>query len=225
VFVIGREMPHVFRCDRLHYTSQQEVESVSVFFDESYAGTAFWETEELQAIREWLTNAACGFALEGTTRQQAGELLEKLIPLQGIEKLIAGFTLLRLVGESEELSPLSLQTEKDFLKKLLDERMSRIISYTLRESHRAISVQEVAELVSLTPSAFCRFFKLRTRKTYITFLNEIRIGRACILLLTTSKSIGEICHETGFNNLSHFNEYFRRSKGVSPKSYRGASKG
>lgn len=222
VFVMGRGMPHVFRCDRQYYATGQGVESVSVFFDESYAGTAFWETDELQTTREWLASAERGFALEGSTRQQAGAMLQELSLLGGINKLIAGFTLLSVVVESQELRPLSLQLGKDFSKGLMDERMSRIISYTFRESHRPISIEEVAELVSLTPSAFCRFFKLRTRKTYITFLNEIRIGHACRLLLTTTEPIGEICQETGFNNLSHFNVYFRRSKKLSPKLYREA---
>ncbi|MPR32745.1 helix-turn-helix domain-containing protein [Cytophagaceae bacterium SJW1-29] len=221
VFVIDRDMPHVFRCDSHYYTSDQGVESVSVFFDESYAGTVFWEAHELQAIREWLAGAKRGFRLEGTSRQKAGSLLRELIRLQGIEKLIGGFTLLKSMSESEDLIPLSLQVGKDFSKGILDERMSRIIGFTFRESHRPITIDEVASLVALTPSAFCRFFKLRTRKTYVTFLNEIRIRHACRLLLTTSKPIGEICQETGFHNLSHFNEYFRRAKGMSPKAYRG----
>ena len=225
VFVIGREMPHVFRCDIEYYTPTFAVESVSVFFDESYAGTAFWETDELRGTRTWLTGAGCGFTLFGTTGQQAGRMLRELIQVQGIEKLILGFTLLKLVSESEELSPLSLQVGKDFSKGLLDERMSRIISFTFKESHRPISIDEVAGLVSLTPSAFCRIFKLRTRKTYLTFLNEIRIGHACRLLLTTDMPIGEICQETGFNNLSHFNDFFRRFKGTNPKAYRGAVHG
>ena len=225
VFVMGRKLPHVLRCDSLFYTSDQEVESVSVYFDESYAGAAFWETDELLAVRAWLAGAGGGFVLSGDAAHQAGELLQQLVHMQGIEKLIAGLNLLKLASESGELSPLSLQAGKDFSKGLLDERMSRIIGFTFRESHRPISVDEVAGLVALSPSAFCRFFKLRTRKTYVTFLNEIRIGHACRLLLTTTQPIGEICQETGFNNLSHFNEYFRRFKGSSPKSYRHTSGG
>lgn len=225
VFVMGRELPHVLRCDSLYYTSDQGVESISVYFDESYAGAAFWETDELRAVRAWLAGAGKGFVLEGRTAQKAGELLRQLVLVQGIAKLIAGLNLLKSVSESGELSPLSLQVGKDFSKALLDERMSRIIGFTFRESHRPISVDEVAGLVALSSSAFCRFFKLRTRKTYVTFLNEIRIGHACRLLLTTTKPIGDICQETGFNNLSHFNEYFRRFKGLSPKSYRNSSGG
>lgn len=225
VFVMGRELPHVLRCDSLYYTSDQKVESISVYFDESYAGAAFWETDELLAVRAWLAGAGGGFVLSGDTAHQAGELLQQLVHMQGIEKLIAGLNLLKLASESGELSPLSLQAGKGFSKGLLDERMSRIIGFTFRESHRPISVEEVAGLVALSPSAFCRFFKLRTRKTYVTFLNEIRIGHACRLLLTTTRPIGEICQETGFNNLSHFNEYFRRFKGSSPKSYRYTSGG
>lgn len=225
VFVMGRELAHVLRCDSLYYTSDQEAESVSVYFDESYAGAAFWETDELRDVRAWLAGAGGGFVLEGRTAQKARELLQKLVLLQGIEKLISGLDLLKVVSKSEELSPLSLQAGKDFSKALLDERMSRIISFTFRESHRPISVDEVAGLVALSPSAFCRFFKLRTRKTYVTFLNEIRIGHTCRLLLTTTKPIGDICQETGFNNLSHFNEYFRRFKGINPKAYRNSSAG
>ena len=225
VFVMGRELPHVLRCDSLYYTSDRMVESISVYFDESYAGAAFWETDELRAVRAWLARAGGGFACRGSTAERAAELLQQLVFFQGIEKLITGLSLLKVVSESEELSPLSLQAGKDFSKALLDERMSRIISFTFRESHRPISVEEVAGLVALSPSALCRFFKLRTRKTYVTFLNEIRIGHACRLLLTTTKPIGEICQETGFNNLSHFNEHFRRFKGISPKAYRNASEG
>lgn len=222
VFVMGRELPHVLRCDSPYYTSDQEVESVSVYFDESYAGAAFWETDELRTVRAWLAGAGGGFSLGEDTAHRAGELLQQMVFSQGIKKLITGLSLLQVVSESDKLSPLSLQAGKDFSKALLDERMSRIISFTFRESHRPVSVDEVAGLVALSPSAFCRFFKLRTRKTYITFLNEIRIGHACRLLLTTTKPIGEICQETGFNNLSHFNEYFRRFKGLSPKAYRNS---
>ncbi|TDB65182.1 helix-turn-helix transcriptional regulator [Arundinibacter roseus] len=220
VFMIGKQLPHVFRCDRRFYESPEEVESISVFFDESYAGTDFWETAELQLTREWLQRLGQGGRLTEPSRTQAASYLQNLANLQGLDKLIEGFRLLKYMEESTDSEPLSVQEGGQFSKELLGDRMNKIVSFTFHESHRAISIEEVADLVALTPSAFCRFFKLRTRKTYFTFLNEIRISHACRLLLTTDWPVGTICMESGFSNLSHFNVSFRKSTGVTPKAYR-----
>jgi AraC-like DNA-binding protein len=71
----------------------------------------------------------------------------------------------------------------------------------------------------MTPSSFCKYFKKRTTKTYLGFLNEIRIGHACKLLMEDRMSIAGVCYESGFNNVSHFNEQFRKVKGMTPGQY------
>jgi len=75
-------------------------------------------------------------------------------------------------------------------------------------------------MANRSPAAFCRFFKKRTRKTYITFLNEVRIQEACSLLLKPDLNISEICFQTGFNNISNFNRQFKKITGFTPKGYR-----
>jgi AraC-like DNA-binding protein len=68
--------------------------------------------------------------------------------------------------------------------------------------------------------AFCNYFKKRTKKTYIDFVNEVRVGHACKLLLTTQMSVLQICFECGFNTVANFNRQFLKIKRITPSQYR-----
>jgi AraC-like DNA-binding protein len=64
-------------------------------------------------------------------------------------------------------------------------------------------------------------FKKRTNKTYIQFLNELRIEHASRLLQTKNdQSITEIAEQAGFNNMSHFNRQFKALKDCSPSEFK-----
>ena len=99
------------------------------------------------------------------------------------------------------------------------ERINKVIDYFMRNYKREIKLDEVAKLVNLNKSSFCRYFKLRTHKTYSQFLNEIRIQHACKLLIVKEMTISEICYEVGYNNISHFNRQFKLLTGLTAKSY------
>ncbi|WP_337994843.1 helix-turn-helix domain-containing protein [Polaribacter ponticola] len=73
----------------------------------------------------------------------------------------------------------------------------------------------------MTKNAFCKYFKKRTNKTYISFLTELRIENACKLLNSNKDlSIAEIAFKSGFNNISNFNRKFKELKKVTPLKYR-----
>lgn len=56
--------------------------------------------------------------------------------------------------------------------------------------------------------------------TYIKYVNSLRISHACQLLIDGDLAILDICHRSGFNNLSNFNRRFLEAKGMSPRNYR-----
>jgi AraC-like DNA-binding protein len=85
-------------------------------------------------------------------------------------------------------------------------------------------LEEVADIANICPTAFCRYFKKHTGKTFSSFLNEIRIGHACRLLLTEDITISGASLESGFNNLSHFNDQFKRVMNITPSAYLSAYK-
>ena len=71
----------------------------------------------------------------------------------------------------------------------------------------------------MNASAFSRFFKTIHRKPFTRFLNEIRIGFACKMLLENKESITSIAYACGFGNISNFNRQFRIIKNESPSSF------
>ena len=68
--------------------------------------------------------------------------------------------------------------------------------------------------------AFCSYFKKRTKKTYIDFVNEVRVGYACKLLLTTQMSVLQICFDCGFNTVANFNRQFLNYYNMNPVKYK-----
>ncbi len=51
-------------------------------------------------------------------------------------------------------------------------------------------------------------------------MNDARIGHACVQLIETDSSIGEIAYTSGFNTLANFNRRFRERKHTTPREFR-----
>jgi AraC-like DNA-binding protein len=220
VFLIGSGQPHVFRNDEVHYREgTSEAHAISLYFREEYAGQDFWQLEEMTSIRLFLAKADKGFKLAGPERMDVYKRLLDLHKLQGLEKLISFLTILKIFATSENLTPLAVTSHPRHYSATEEKRMNDIIHFTFRESHRKISIHEVAQIANLSDEAFCRYFKSRTLKTYSGFLNEVRISNACKLLITGQESIEQVCYQAGFNNLSHFNRTFKKITGKTPSSY------
>ena len=101
-----------------------------------------------------------------------------------------------------------------------DESLGRVMDYLCRHYSEVIRLSEVAEMVNMSESSFCRFFKQHTSKSFIDFLTDIRLGAASRALIDSSLSIAEIGYDCGFNNLSNFNRIFKKKKGVTPSEFR-----
>ena len=101
-----------------------------------------------------------------------------------------------------------------------DESLGRVMDYLSRHYSEVIRLSEVAEVVNMSESSFCRFFKQHTSKSFIDFLTDIRLGAASRALIDSSLSIAEIGYDCGFNNLSNFNRIFKKKKGVTPSEFR-----
>ena len=87
-----------------------------------------------------------------------------------------------------------------------------------------ISLDEIADKVSMTVPAFCRYFKKVTGKTFTKLVNEYRVVHATKLLSESQMSIADVSFECGFNNFSHFNKLFKEFTGKSASKYRGELK-
>ena len=95
----------------------------------------------------------------------------------------------------------------------------RSYKFLVKNFATSIRLEEVSTLVGLTPTAFCRYFKERTKKTFVEYLNEMRIGYSKKLLLENKMKISTISGEVGFPNLSNFISQFKKVTGMSPSQF------
>ena len=148
-------------------------------------------------------------------------LLAKMNESNGLEKIVYLLQILEV--------PCSVQgngsTGQHFYKNSYDtkdnHKIDEVFLYLNKNFMRDISMPEVAELCHMTPQSFCRFFKIRTKSTFIDFLNDIRISHARKLLIESDEqTIAEIAYLCGYKNLSNFNKLFKIKTRLTPKEYK-----
>jgi len=83
-----------------------------------------------------------------------------------------------------------------------------------------LSLELLAGMVGMTPTAFSRFFRQKTGRTLIDYIVDVRLGAAARLLVDTTSNVSEICYACGFNNLSNFNRLFKAKRGSTPRDFR-----
>ena len=99
-------------------------------------------------------------------------------------------------------------------------RVQKVKNYINDHINDELRLEQLAKLVCMTPTAFSRYFKLRTGKNLSEYIVDIRLGQAARRLVDTTDSISEICWNCGFNTLSNFNRLFRKRKGCNPTEFR-----
>jgi two-component system response regulator YesN len=83
-----------------------------------------------------------------------------------------------------------------------------------------LSLEETAASINLKRSAFSKLFNDVKEQSFPRVLNQMRMEKAKDLLLNTNKQITEIAFETGYKNLEHFSQVFRKTFNKSPSDYR-----
>lgn len=99
-------------------------------------------------------------------------------------------------------------------------RIGKVLAHIQQHLTDTIRLDQAATVANMNPAAFCRYFKQQTNKTFVEVLNELRINYACRLLMDSDKDVGQVCFDSGFRNVSHFNQVFKAYKGISPLSFR-----
>jgi AraC-like DNA-binding protein len=223
VFLVGENIPHVFRSDPEYFEGKTNLGSFgqTVFFDFQALGNALVEIEDLQELRKFHERAGTCFRVMGKTRERVVDIFQGFGQSWGLNRLSLAFELLDLVKhDSADLLSLHQNPIPLSLSERDGNRMDQVIQLMLQERHRPISLQEVAEKANMSKEAFCRFFKLRTRKTFTQYLQQLRINEAQKLLIETDWSISTIAFQVGFENLSYFNRAFKSILGITPREFR-----
>jgi len=100
------------------------------------------------------------------------------------------------------------------------DKLTAIYKYVHDNFSKDISLRDISGIAGLTPQSFCRFFKKRTGKHFFEYLNEVRISRACEMLIGSGAPVSEIAYYCGYNTISNFNKIFKESTGLTPGQFR-----
>ncbi|NLR92079.1 AraC family transcriptional regulator [Flammeovirga agarivorans] len=101
-----------------------------------------------------------------------------------------------------------------------NDRLDKIHQYIFQKYSSTIRIDEIASIVNMTKTSFCRWFKHVKGISFIHYLHQFRIEQACHLIKHSDLSISEICYEVGFESLSQFNRTFKQIKECSPSTFR-----
>ncbi|KAB7672112.1 GH39 family glycosyl hydrolase [Bacillus sp. B1-b2] len=113
----------------------------------------------------------------------------------------------------QEIKP--LQSEE-----LANERVMEILEYVENNFREALTLEEVASTQYITVPYLSKFFKKQTGKTFLQYLNKVRLAHAVNELINTKKSITRIALDNGFPNLVAFNRVFNDKFKMKPVDYR-----
>ncbi|SDM30196.1 AraC family transcriptional regulator [Kriegella aquimaris] len=222
LYLIGSNLPHLFRNHKEYYEDEGDegaVDLIVVKFERDLFGQGFDELNETRKLQHLFQKANRGLKFSKAVSYLVHSHMVGLVGSQGLSSIIGLLKILDVLSISENYVPLCSEGIHNTFKNSEKERMAKIISYLTENFDEKIELEKVASIAHMTPNAFCRYFKKRTRKSFTQYLNEIRIRHACKLLIEGQLQISTICYQSGFNTLTNFNRQFKNFMKITPSEY------
>jgi YesN/AraC family two-component response regulator len=101
-----------------------------------------------------------------------------------------------------------------------DAALQRVVEYIDNHYASPITLSVLSETFHINPSYLCKLFRERMDKSFVYYLNEVRISHARKLLAGSRLSVEEIAERTGFNNANYFVRVFKKTTGMTIGEYR-----
>lgn len=173
-----------------------------------------------RGVKHALDTSVQGLEYIGENKESMLLAMEKLEELDDFDRFIGILKILNAFGDHQNVKRLASSGYS--LPNLKEEgsKLEKVYRYINNNYTRKISINEVADQVNMSSSAFSHYFKKRTLQSFSDHVLELRLGRAAQLLLHTELPITQIVYESGFQNVSHFNRSFNKKYNTSPLKYR-----
>ncbi|MEL6863034.1 MAG: AraC family transcriptional regulator [Bacteroidota bacterium] len=213
---LGPNLPHLSFTDELY----EKHTEVVIQLKGDFLGQDFLQRPEMQAISDLFERARLGLSFDDAFRQKIGQRLIDMVEMDHFSRLIELLQVLQEMATTDAYTILNASGFGLEISAQGEQRINAIYTYVDQHFRDNIPLEAIAQEVNMTVPAFCRFFKKLTQKTFTTFVNEFRVAYACKQLSEDQLSIAEVCLDSGFNNVSHFNKQFKAITGKSPSVYR-----
>lgn len=212
---LGKNIPHC-------WMTPQASEQMVVQMKEDFLGLDFLNTPECFPLRNMLKESYRGLQFHGKTKKRIQAKMKDLLVEKSFRRLLLLLEILNELAQSDEFEYLSTEDYRSTFNPKEFERIHTLYNYIHENYQGDINIDRAVELSNLTKSAFCKFVKRRTKKTFSQIVNEVRLGKAAELLRETEIPITQICYDVGYNDPSYFFRQFSKIMGVSPKQFRSS---
>ncbi|MGA2866342.1 MAG: AraC family transcriptional regulator [Verrucomicrobiota bacterium] len=221
--LLGADTPH---CWASHANAPSGVASLVIQFQPDSWGPAFWSLPELRAVRDLFARARRGLAIQSATRQVVARTILDMPhqPHGAWERLSMLITILVRIAESSDCRPLATSGYEMPARAAANKKLGQILGFIHAHLDQDLRQRDAARAAGMSVQSFSHFFRRCVGKTYVAYVNGLKVSTVCRLLLETDQSITEAAYAASFNNLSHFNAQFRRLKGMTPRQFRQHAK-
>jgi AraC-like DNA-binding protein len=218
--LIGANLPHIYRRESLPQMKHQEpyAEFIVIKFRAS-AIQAIAGLPEFSEIARMLQRAKRGLHFQTQLNGDIATAMERCAAMEGAEQWLAWIQIMHQLAriESAEIASPGLQFQPAAKAQA---SVDKVCQYIFENLEEPLKLETVAAQVHMSESAFSRFFQRHMQLSFSQFLIQVRLGRACQLLIETDVGIAEACYHSGFGNLSNFNRRFKEHFKMSPREWR-----
>jgi len=207
---IASHLPHLFRKDN------KPINGIVVQFKQDCLGNQLLELPECRPVKKLLEDTTTVLKFPNSINIELAAQMKALTVATNLERIILLLQCLEtIVKIKDKIITIKNEQNRDH-RNFID----KIIRFTHDHLHEPLTLQQVASVAYMSVPSFCYYFKHRTTKTYIEYLNHVRVDYACQQLRETNKPVNQIGYESGFNTIPHFHRQFLKLKKLTPLQYR-----
>jgi len=212
--LFGVQLPHTLKSD----PAVQRVRQSVIQFKSDFLGSNLLQHPEFYKLRKMLQRSGSGIRFD---RKLANELRPRIINIDQLPPGHRTVELLSLLVTLAESSGTNLSHSDSFpsSSNKTKERIQRVVAYIEANLANEVSLDNVATIANMSPTAFSRFFHQEMGTTLTDYVNGMRIAAAKGLLREADSSIAHIAKRVGYHNISNFNRQFKARSNMSPRAY------
>jgi AraC-like DNA-binding protein len=218
--LIGPNLPHYWTYDEEYLEKFGKGKAIIIHFKRDFAGKDFMNKSELKPVTELLEKAFRGLRIKGVYKEKISSQLLEMEEAKPLARLLSLINILVEISESGEydlLAGSAFENKKISETELTIKRVINFINTHYADSE--LNMRKLANMASMSPTSFSKYFKKQTGQKYIEVLTDLRLSEACKQLANTDLSIAQIAHNCGYNNLSNFNKLFKVKYKCTPKQF------
>ncbi|WP_405295474.1 AraC family transcriptional regulator [Algibacter sp. Ld11] len=214
--LLGPELKHVWKSDN----AISNTGVITIQFQEHFLHSKIMSYNVSKDIKKLLELSKRGITFSNPTKEKVIQLMLSIENNNNFKSFLTFLEILHTLSISKDFKVLSSPPSANYSQKRESRRISLILNYVKHNYQKNIKLSQVADMVSMSESAFSHYFKKRTSQSFTSYLLDYRLGVVTKLLTETNMSINEISYSAGFNSLSNFNRAFKKKHNLSPKTFK-----